>query len=120
MTEIKELKSQMYEKLIEPQEPDVPDFGFITALALFLEHKNFSSHVVRDNNHIINDLRLYGATDHLLDMEIPRNLPSNLRKTIQELRTDCLAHRMDTFKDSKFTDDLFRKAEDIMASIELF
>jgi len=93
--------------------------GFITAIALFLEHKNFISHMPKDKEgKIITDLRLYGATDHLYDLEIPKNLPRNLRKRILKWVTNCFKHRLDLFKDTKITDELFKEAENILAYID--
>ena len=49
--------------------------GFVTAIALFLEHKLFTELLPKDKEgKLICDLRLYGATDHLYNIEIPKSL----------------------------------------------
>jgi len=98
-----------------------PEFnnGFITALALFLEHKNIESHVVRNKDKIIiGDYRLYGASDHLYNLEIPADLPHNIRLKIGRLVHNCLKHRLFNFKDSEFGDKMFKEAENILAKID--
>jgi hypothetical protein len=93
--------------------------GFITAITLFLEHKNFISHQLRDKeNKIISDLRLYCATDHLYDLEIPKKLPKILRNRILRWRHSCFHHRMDSFKSNEIPDKLFKEAEQILKAID--
>jgi hypothetical protein len=97
--------------------------GFITAIALFLEHKNFTSHMTKDKeDKVITDLRLYGATDHLYDIEmtchVTNLMTDKLLKKITKWRAKCFHHRLDQFKDTKLTDDLFKEAEDILAQID--
>lgn len=93
--------------------------GFVTAIALFLEHKNFTSHLPRDKeNKLICDLRLYGASDHLFDLETPKSLPGKIKKRINSLRSKAFLHRLDHFEDSKYTDYLFKEAEHILKAID--
>ena len=94
--------------------------GFITAIALFLEHKNQDLHMPEDKDgKLISDLRLYGATDHLYDLEIPKTINPKIFKRIHKWRAKCFHHRMDSFKDTKLTDKLFKEAEDILAQIDM-
>ena len=67
-------------KQFEDKETDFNN-GFITAINLFLEHKDNYLDAGRKKmqEFKISDLRLYGATDHLYDMEIPKSLQ---KKTI--------------------------------------
>lgn len=98
-----------------------PEFnnGFITALALFLEHKNADWHVPKDKEgELITDLRLYGATDHLYDLEIPKKLPDKIKKRINSLMSKAFLHRLDRFEDNKYTDSLFKEAEQILKAID--
>ena len=96
--------------------------GFITAIALFLEHKDCWQIVIDKNNKIISDLRLYGATDHLYDLEIPLNLNPKIYKRIFSWRKKCFEYRLDSRIDkekfSKLTDELFEEAENILKSID--
>ena len=93
--------------------------GFIIALALFVEHKNFTSHICRDKDgKVYNDLRLYGATDHLYDLEIPKRFPVKLRKRIHRFKQKCFHFRMANFKDTKISDKIFKEAEDILVQID--
>jgi len=91
-----------------------PEFnnGFIIAMALFLEHKDNWQKTERS------DLRLYGATDHLYDMEIPENLSAKLIKRIIRWRERCFHYRLENFKDSRITDSLFKEAEQILKAID--
>ena len=93
--------------------------GFITAIALFLEHKNFTEQIIfnRDSK-VIYDLRLYGAVDHLYDMEIPKSISEKLRKKILNWRKKCFTYRLEHFDTTKVTDGLFKEAEDILAKID--
>ena len=94
--------------------------GFITAIALFLEHKNFDSHIPTKDGEVISDLRLYGATDHLYDLELSKETPISykLKKRIAKWRVKCFHHRLDHFKTTDFTNVLFKEAEDILAQID--
>lgn len=93
--------------------------GFITAIALFLEHKNFDEHIVRDKDgKVINDLRLYGATDHLYDLEIPKNIGKKLRSRILKARRKCFENRLEHLKDRKLTDEIFEEFENILRTID--
>ncbi len=93
--------------------------GFITALALFLEHKNFIEQIHKDKEeNVISDLRLYAATDHLYDLEMPNVLSRDLMKRIARFRAECFNHRLDTFTSIETTDKLFTECEDILAEID--
>lgn len=94
--------------------------GFVTAISLFLEHKMFTDMLPKDKEgKIICDLRLYTATDHLYDMEIPEVFDGKLRNRILDWKSKCFENRMEHFKDTKITDALFKEAEDILAQIDL-
>jgi hypothetical protein len=112
-------------EVIEKEGDDEPEFnnGFITAIALFVQHKNQISHLMRDDKgKVKSDMRLYAAADHLYEMEIPKNssinISRNLRIKIIKWRDDVFHHRMDFFEDTIITDRLFKEGEDILASID--
>lgn len=63
--------------------------GFFTALFLFYAHKNQAS--PPDMNM---DIRIYGASDHLLDMDIPGELPDKLKERVEEFREQVLENRL--------------------------
>ena len=105
--------------------------GFITAITLFLEHKLFSSHIIRDvDGKVTNDLRLYGATDHLYEIEIPESydggISNNTRKRIISWRNKCFKYRLGLYDNpemteeeyNKITDELFEEAENIIIKID--
>jgi len=92
--------------------------GFITAIALFLEHKDNWQLIKNKEGKIISDLRLYGATDHLYDMEIPKKLSEKLKRRILRWRAKCFHHRLENFKDRKISDELFKEAEQILKAID--
>lgn len=87
--------------------------GFITAIALFLEHKNKDRELNK-----FNDLRLNGATDHLFDIEIPENLPENIKKRIEKASDKALSLRNEFSKDGKPADKIFKEFENILAQID--
>jgi hypothetical protein len=93
--------------------------GFITAIALFLEHKQMESHMVKDKDgKVISDIRLYGATDHLYDLEIPKKLPENLKNRIYRWRKKCFDNRLNNPSDIKIGDSLFKEGEDILRIVD--
>jgi hypothetical protein len=107
-------------KQIEQKESQ-PEFnnGFVTSIALFLAHINQNYLVCKDKQgKVITDIRLYAATDHLLEMDFPRHLPIALLKRIKKWRTRCLKHRYDNFKSTQFSDSLFKEAEKILSKID--
>jgi hypothetical protein len=93
--------------------------GFITAITLFLEHKDGWQLIRMKDNKVISDMRLYGATDHLYDLEIPKIISEKLKKTILSWRSECFKYRLLHFTDTSITDRLFREAEDIIAKIDM-
>jgi hypothetical protein len=62
--------------------------GFITALALFYAHRQ------QPFLQLFRDDRLYGASDHLLEMDVPKTLSSELKARIKEFRQKVLAKRV--------------------------
>jgi len=93
--------------------------GFITAIALFLEHKSSANYLPRDTNgNLISDLRLYGATDHLYDLEIPSMLSEKLRNRIIKWKRKCFKYRLETLKEAKIADSLFKEGEQILKQID--
>jgi hypothetical protein len=93
--------------------------GFISAIALFLEHKNTLEFMPKDKEgKLISDLRLYAATDHLYDMIIPESLDTQLRNRIIKWKAKCFHYRLASLKTTKIADELFKEAEDILAYID--
>jgi RNA polymerase subunit RPABC4/transcription elongation factor Spt4 len=85
--------------------------GFITALILFYAHKdmfNFTGYT--------GDLRLYGATDHLFDMEIPENLTPEHKERIENLKESALDLRMEIIKRTD-GDKIFAECKTIVKMI---
>lgn len=100
--------------------------GFITAIALFLEHKNRKDDLSRNQKGmIISDLRLYGATDHLFDLEIPKfvktHMPADMEKVLVKIikwKEECLNYRLSNLETMEVADRLFKEAEDILKMID--
>lgn len=89
--------------------------GFVTAIALFTQHK----HQFRELREIHrSDLRLYAATDHLYDIELPEHLPKKLAMKIGKARAKAFNNRMDNTKDWKVADNIFKEFEDILKAID--
>ena len=54
--------------------------GFVTALALFYGHRE----QFREASKIVGyDMRIYGASDHLINIEYPLEIPENLKERIK-------------------------------------
>jgi len=84
--------------------------GFVSALAKFLAHQmeRFPSEC---------DHRIYGATDHLFDIEIPKNLPEDLRNDIIRFVNNAMRKRLLTLK-AEEADELFDEADNLLQRID--
>lgn len=90
--------------------------GFITAIALFLEHRD--NHFGMKRN--MSDLRMYAAADHLCDIEIPKRLSLKLKNRIEKWKQKCWSVRLCSSDENalKVNDKLFEEAENIMKAID--
>jgi hypothetical protein len=60
--------------------------GFITALALFYAHRFYNLSAFETIHKVFGpDLRLYGGSDHLLNIQIPSNIDPDLRRKVEDL-----------------------------------
>jgi len=67
--------------------------GFITALTLFYGHREqFNEAALRATKH---DLRIYAASDHLFNIQIPKCLSLRLRRKIRKFVNTCLDRRFE-------------------------
>lgn len=64
--------------------------GFITALALCYAHRMASCQTPSGK-----DYRLSGAADHLVEMDLPEDLPDELKKSILRLRKKIIEKRLE-------------------------
>lgn len=95
---------------------DIPfNNGFITAIALFLEHKNQWQELRQQG---ISDMRLYASTDHLYNLEIPKGFDKKITARIKAWRGECFSLRLANLKDYSVADALFKEAEDILVMID--
>jgi len=105
--------------MLKQAEEDEPEFntGFITAIALFLEHKHFR---IINTINCKSDSRLYGAADHLMEMEIPEFLDEKLRQRIMDAKVRVMENRLEDDFDKifKISNDLFEEFENIMIEID--
>jgi len=105
--------------MLKQAEEDEPEFntGFITAIALFLEHKHFR---IINTINCKSDSRLYGASDHLMEMEIPEFLDEKLRQRIMDAKVRVIENRLEDDFDKifKISNDLFEEFENIMIEID--
>lgn len=96
--------------------------GFITAIALFLEHRdNFfgmNRQYIIDKK--LSDHRMYAGSDHLYDLEIPKTIPENIRNRILRWKKKCFENRLSGYKANQLevNDKLFKEAEDILIKID--
>jgi len=59
--------------------------GFITALALFYAHRFYNLSAFETIHKVFGrDLRLWGGSDHLLNIQIPDNIDPDLRRRIED------------------------------------
>jgi vacuolar-type H+-ATPase catalytic subunit A/Vma1 len=61
-------------------------------------------------------LVLHAATDHILEMDIPSNLPPKLRERVEKFRERALAHRYEA--DDETAQELFKECLEILKEID--
>ncbi|MCW1297041.1 MAG: hypothetical protein OH319_05155 [Candidatus Parvarchaeota archaeon] len=87
--------------------------GFITALVLFYGHLHqFQREEFKDN-----DFRIYTASDHLFNIEYPKNLDNEIKERIEKFRKKALEMRYKTIS-MKEGDDLFLECLEIAKMID--
>ena len=91
--------------------------GFVSALAKFLaHHQGFSD--IRQKKLIDHDLRIYGAADHLIDLEIPTNLSNDLRYDITRFVEGVMAVRLSFDLAWDVADSYFKRANELLQAID--
>jgi len=85
--------------------------GFITALGLFYGH--------RESHRGCIGLTLYGAADHLYDIEYPDNLNKELKKRIENFADTVFAIRLDNDISEERITEIFDECKDIMIQIDI-
>ena len=65
--------------------------GFIVALALFYGHKHQFTEASHSAGH---DMRIYAATDHIFNIEIPQNLSAGLNREVKYFVHKALKARL--------------------------
>jgi hypothetical protein len=84
--------------------------GFITALTLFYAHR----YELRVGGP---DLRLYGGSDHLLDIQIPSNIDPDLRQKVEDLVSKVKSLRYaDLTKDE--VEEIFDECLEILKELD--
>jgi hypothetical protein len=81
--------------------------GFVTALSLFYGHR-LSNFEIRIKNAKHYDLRIYSASDHLLDLEIPENISQELKRKVEVFVKRVLSKRLENItweEGDKFFDE---------------
>lgn len=93
-----------------------PDYnnGFITALVLFYGHYNQWK---QESSYFSMDMRLYGASDHLFDIEIPKNLDKKLKKRVENFRHNVLSRRLENISKEE-AEKYFRECREILKEID--
>jgi hypothetical protein len=88
--------------------------GFVTALCLFYGHRfQFSEGIARG----MSDIRIYGASDHLYDIQFPKNLDKRLKKKIQKFIGKVFAVRLKDIKHEEGS-KLFDECLEIIKAID--
>jgi hypothetical protein len=89
--------------------------GFVTALALFYGHREQAFEA--RTNIILHDLRIYCASDHLLDLEIPENISIQLKRKIKSFIRRVLSKRLESIS-WKEGDKFFDECADLLKEID--
>ena len=87
--------------------------GFVVALALFYGHRNKEE--IRKPSY---DLRIYGAADHLFNIEIPKKLDLGLKRKLNKFIKDVFEKRMDLHLTSEEAEDLFDRCKELLKEID--
>lgn len=69
--------------------------GFVTALSLFYGHRFQFEEASKIVGH---DMRIYGATDHLYNIEFPKRLPRRIKKLYGKFHGHCFTVRLENIK----------------------
>jgi len=85
--------------------------GFITALALFYAHRQ------EPFLQFFRDDRLYGASDHLLEMDVPETLSSELKARIEGFRREVLSKRVAELGQAE-VEKLFEECLNILKALD--
>ena len=91
--------------------------GFVSALAKFLAHQQQFSDI-RQRKLIEHDIRVYAAADHLMDLELPTNLSSDLRHDITGFVEGVLAVRLSFDLAWDAADSYFQRADELLQIID--
>ena len=93
-----------------------PEFnnGFITALALFYGHRSQWEDLSKK---LGNDMRIYPASDHLIDIEYPTNISKELREEIEAFVSDTVKLRFSQFN-LKVGNSIFDRCKKILRQID--
>jgi uncharacterized protein YaaR (DUF327 family) len=87
--------------------------GFVTALALFYAHL-YQQYSERFKGEWV--LIICGATDHLIDMEVPNNIPQELKERVEKFKEKALSHRYDA--NEEIAMELFNECLEILKEID--
>ena len=87
--------------------------GFITAIGLFLAHERMINIAGMSPSLVI-----YGASDHLIDAECPKQLPKKLRETFNKLRDEVVRRRLDSDWTNQEYDQVFLNFKLFLAELD--
>jgi hypothetical protein len=91
--------------------------GFVTALALFYAHSMDRELMNGAKGIDTASLSLYGASDHLFDMEIPESLDENLKSRIEGFRDYVFSVRLERIP-SKEVISIFEDCRKLIQEID--
>lgn len=87
--------------------------GFVSALGKFLGHQHQSQ-----ATRLLYDLRIYGASEHLYDLEIPASLPEEIKARVGKFVDDVFRQRLNLNLAVEEADLLFQEADQILQEID--
>lgn len=101
-------------KLTKKQKEEIEfNNGFLTAIGLFLAHERDEWY--REKSH--RSLTLYGATDHLYNLQIPSKLPKKIKERIKKARDLAFKYRLEN-PTKEIVNKVFTEFKEILKDID--
>jgi len=88
--------------------------GFVSAIAKFLAHRH---QFLLEQHRLKRDMRIIGASDHLIDIEYPKDISSSLKSRIKRFVSEVKSVRLANLSVEE-GNKLFDKADKILQKID--
>lgn len=87
--------------------------GFVSALAKFMAHAHMFDSVKTEH-----DIKIYGASDHLIDIVIPSSLSDKLKDRIGSFQNNVFGVRHSLARPKESATELFAECDLILQEID--